>query len=178
MTTGLLTVILQCKILFVKRGIYMDTHTCAHLPGWSGVRHLCWGIWQNSLNRLTQCAADKQNRSSIEQMQGTNISWTFYTSKKNTGKIMMFSEETKSERLGALEGSRLYREGRFQRVSTLLSHGEGSTACQAAQLPPYTLPLQRVVGHPERKLQETQVEGRLQFTSKANKLDSIRRRPA
>lgn len=50
--------------------------------------------------------------------------------------------------------SRLYREGRFQRVPTLLSHGEWSTAGQTAQLPPYTLPLQRVVGHPERKLRE------------------------
>lgn len=51
-------------------------------------------------------------------------------------------------------GSRLYREGRFQRVSALLPHGEGRTARQAAQLPPHTLPLQRVVGHPEGELQE------------------------
>lgn len=47
---------------------------------------------------------------------------------------------------------RRYRESRFQRVAALLSHGEGSAASQAAQLPPHALPLQRVVGHAERKL--------------------------
>lgn len=55
---------------------------------------------------------------------------------------------------GGRKRLRLYREGRFQRVSALLAHGEGSAACQAAQLPPDTLPLQRVVSHSEGKLQE------------------------
>lgn len=48
---------------------------------------------------------------------------------------------------------RPYRKSRFQRVAALLSHGEGSAASQAAELPPDALPLQRVVGHAERKLQ-------------------------
>lgn len=49
-----------------------------------------------------------------------------------------------------------YWKCRFEGVSTLLSHSKRSTACQAAQLPPYSLPLQCVVGHTQRKLQKTQ----------------------
>lgn len=48
---------------------------------------------------------------------------------------------------------RRYRKSRFQRVAALLPHGEGRAASQTAQLPPHALPLQRVVGHPQGKLQ-------------------------
>lgn len=38
-------------------------------------------------------------------------------------------------------------------MAALLPHGEGGAASQAAQLPPDPLPLQRLVGHAQRKLQ-------------------------
>lgn len=56
--------------------------------------------------------------------------------------------------LGGGKELRRYRKSRFQRVTTLLAHGEGGAASQTAELPPDPLPLQRVVGHAERKLQE------------------------
>lgn len=91
---------------------------CAHWPGWSAVRHLCWGKWQNSLNRLTQCAANKQHRSSVELLRWTNgfiallnTFWKWYTWKANMEKKFCFKKWHKTKKmLGVLRLQAVPRE--------------------------------------------------------------------
>lgn len=53
-----------------------------------------------------------------------------------------------------MQPSAAYRKGGFKSVAALLSHSEGGAAGQTSQLTPHALPLQGVIRHPQRELQD------------------------